>query len=139
MFLKTTASTRYNAIKSIPFLNKWTATGDAVQCACDYMLNSPCGFPRTIGENAPEVDVILITDGHSNDGKDVCTAASCWSSFYNINVFPIGIGNHVNYRELDCIKGDIDNGRGLFNLKDFKELLALLDDVKEESKGGKCL
>ena len=130
--------TRYNAIKSIPFLNNMTASGDAVQCACDYMLNSPCGFPRAIGKNAPEVDVILITDGRSNRGKDVCTAANCWSSFYNINVFTIGIGNHVNYRELDCIKGDISNGGSLFNLKDFKELLTLLTDVKEESKSGKC-
>ena len=130
--------TRYNAIKSIPFLNNMTASGDAIQCACDYMLNSPCGFPRATGENAPEVDVIFITDGHSNRGKDVCTAANCWSSFYNLNVFTIGIGNHINYQELDCIKGDINNGCSLFNLKDFKELLTLLTDVKEESKSAKC-
>ena len=130
---------RYNAIKSIPYRAGLTASGDAIQCACDYMLNSPCGFPRTSGQNAPEVDVVFITDGYSNHGKDVCTAANCWSSFYNINVFPIGIGNGVNYRELGCIKGNIGNGVSQFNLKDFSELFTLLADVKEESKGGKCI
>ena len=134
--------TRYNAIKSIPFRNQLTASGDAIQCACDYMLNSPCGFPRITGHNAPEVDVIFITDGKSNRGRNVCTAASCWSSFYNINVFPIGIGNNVNYRELDCIKGKIENGVERFDMRDFNELLMLLAEVKEESiqtNGIKCL
>lgn len=101
---------RYNAIKNIPYLGQWTTSGNAIQCAYDYMLNSPCGFPRTTGQNAPEVDVIFITDGHYTHGKNPRSAAGCWSSFYNINVFPIGIGNGVNYQELDCIKGGIQNG-----------------------------
>ena len=134
--------TRFNTISSIPYHGQLTASGDAIQCACDYMLNSPCGFPRITGHNAPEIDVIFITDGHSNRGKDVCTAASCWSSFYNINVFPIGIGKNIDYRELDCIKGKIENGAELFNLKDFNELLMLLAEVKKESietNGTSCI
>ena len=104
-----------------------TASGDAIQCACDNMLNSPCGFPRISEQSALEIDVILLTDGQSKSGKDVCTATTCWNSFYNINVFPIGInGNHVNYQELDCIKGSIDNGDSQFHLRDFTELLVLL-------------
>ena len=130
---------RYQAINSIRYLGQTTASGDAIQYACDYMLNSPCGFPRTSGQNAPEVDVIFITDGKSNHGKNVCTAAECWSSFYNINVFPIGIGNKVNYQELNCIKGNTVNGVSSFCLRDFTELVTLLADVKEESKGGKCI
>ena len=130
---------RYTAINNITFHNQLTASGNAIHCACDYMLRSPCGFPHTTGRNAPELDVIFITDGHSNHGQDVCTAASCWSDFYNINVFPIGIGNHVNYRELNCIKGSVVNGVHQFNLRNFKELLTLLADVKEDSKKGKCI
>ena len=132
--------TRYNAIKAIPFHARLTASGDAIQCACDHMLNSPCGFPTTESKKkASEITVVFITDGYSNRGKNVCTAAKCWSSFYNINVFPIGIGNGVNYRELDCIKGGIANGANPFNLRDFKELHKLLAEVKKESIKGKCL
>ena len=116
-----------------------TASGDAIHCACNYMLNSPCGFPYTTGQNAPELDVVFITDGHSNRGRDVCTAASCWSSFYNINVFSIGIGNRVNYQELDCIKGSVANGMSRFNVRDFDELHKLLAKVKKQSIKGKCI
>ena len=130
---------RYDAIKNILFHNRLTASGDAIHCACDYMLNSPCGFPYTTGQSAPELDVVFITDGHSNHGRDVCTAASCWSDFYNINVFPIGIGNRVNYRELDCIKGSVTNGMSQFNVRDFDELIKLLANVKKQSIKGKCI
>ena len=127
---------RYNTTLNIPFHNALTASGDAIQCACDYMLNSPCGFPRTTGQNAPNLGVVFITDGHSNHGRDVYTAANCWSKFHNIIVFPIGIGNRVNYTELDCIKGSVTNGISGFNLRDFDELLKLLHKVK---KKGKCI
>ena len=131
---------RYDTILNIPFHNRMTASGDAIHCACNYMLNSPCGFPYTTGWNAPELDVVFITDGSSNRGQDVCAAANCWSDFYNINVIPIGIGNGVDYQELDCIKGSIINGvTHQFNLKDFNELFTLLADVKEDSKKRKCI
>ena len=136
---QTATVTRYNAIKNIDYLNGATATGDAIQCACDYMLNSPCGFPRLTGQNAPELDVIILTDGRSNRGRNVCSAANCWSSFYNINVFPIGVGGRVNYQELDCIKGSTVNGANPFNLRDFVELRKLLEKVKKRSKKGKCI
>ena len=130
---------RYNAIKDIPYYGGLTASGNAIQCACDYMLDSPCGFSKITGQNAPEVDVIFITDGRSNRGSNPCSAANCWSSFYNINVFPIGIGSGVDYQELDCIKGGIQNGANPFNLKDFQELLTLLAKVKKRSRKGKCI
>ena len=130
---------RYNAILNIPYHSRSTASGDAIHCACDYMLNSPCGFPRTNSQSAPDLDVVFIIDGHSNRGRDVCTAASCWSNFYNINVFPIGIGNRVDYGELDCIKGSIANGMSQFNLRDFDELLKLLAKVKMQSRKRKCI
>ena len=136
---QTATVTRYNAIKDIEYRNDFTATGDAIKCACDYMLNSPCGFPRITGQNAPELDVIILTDGHSNHGRNACSAADCWSFFYNINVFPIGIGDKVNYQELDCIKGRTVNGANLFSLRDFNELHDLLKKVKRRSKKGKCI
>ena len=135
---QTNTSIRYKVIKSISFLGQNTASGDAIQYACDHMLNSPCGFPRISGQNAPEVDVIFITDGRSNQGKNVCKAAKCWSSFHNIKVFPIGIGSKIHYWELDCIKGNTAYGISSFCLRDHEELVTLLADVKEESKGGKC-
>ena len=67
---QTDTRTRYKAIKNIPYHSRLTASGGAIHCACNYMLNSPCGFPYATGQNTPELDVIFITDGHSNRGRD---------------------------------------------------------------------
>ena len=51
-------------------ISSYTASEDAIQCACDYMLNSHCGFPTTESKKKEsEISVVFITDGHSNRGK----------------------------------------------------------------------
>ena len=125
---------RYQAIKGISYLSGSTASGDAINCACNNMLNTPCGFPSNLnGLNAPNLDVIFITDGHSNRGKDVCEAAKCWSSFSNINVFPIGIGSGVDYKELKCIRGNIVNGASRLSLRNFSDLVDFIKDIQKQA------
>ena len=107
----------YNAIRSIPFVSRMTSSGDAIQCACDNMFNSPCGFPRIhkwVECTRDWCNTLNWWPVYTNCGKDVCTAATCWSSFYNINVFLIGIGNYVY-----CIKDSIDNGDSQFDLQNY--------------------
>lgn len=43
-----------------------TRTGDAIQCACNYMLQAGCGY---YDEADSITDVIVITDGHYNKGE----------------------------------------------------------------------
>ena len=120
-------------IRSLTYHAGLTASGDAVRCACDYMLNSQCGFPRNSRSNPPLVDVLFLTDGKSNRGVDVCAATSCLNSISNINVFPIGIGRNNDFDELACIRGANGGNNGvLMTLTDFEALKTLRDDILRE-------
>ena len=114
-----------NAIASIRYRGGLTASGDAVRCACDYMLNSPCKFKRNI-YNPPIVDVIFLTDGRSNKGEDVCTATKCLDTISNVNVFPIAVGSSINWHELNCIKGNNGNPNDILSITDLDALLNLI-------------
>lgn len=86
-------------IRSIPYSESLTATGDAINCACTYVLksgsdsDSGCGFCSDENVRAGNIDVIIITDGYSNHGRDPCMATSCWGSVAaaSVNVVPIHI------------------------------------------------
>ena len=114
------------AVLSIPFHGGETRSGDAIRCACDYMLSRSCGY---FNEPNSITDVIFITDGHSNRGEDVCTAASCIP--HGVNVISIGIGNTIDYDELECIEGDNGGLPGhIFDVVDFAGLQALQQTVE---------
>ncbi len=94
------------AFQHIKYRHGWsTRTGSAAQCVCDVMLNEQCGLPTT--ESC--IDVIFITDGHSNAGLDICETVQCIHNYTNsrgdktIVTHAIGIGNHINENELNCI------------------------------------
>ena len=119
-------SALHNAILSIKYRGGGsTASGDVIRCACDYMLNSPCRFTRNI-HNPPPIDVIFLTDGHSNIGEDVCTATKCLNAISNINVFPIAVGSNINWQELNCIKGNNGNPNDILSVTDIDALLNLI-------------
>jgi len=112
-------------IQSIQYPRGSTASGFAMEKAYDNVLSK-------IAKNASEIDVILITDGHSNTGKSPCTVANeIWNKPElkdKINVFPIGIGN-VNHTELHCLMGDdaeVDNPLHVLN---FEALVNISIDV----------
>ena len=95
-----------DAIKSIQYRGGGTNTGEAIECACEYMLSPECGFPSNSANET--VDVLFITDGRSNGDVDVCKATKCLDN-YKGDVLSIGIGNSVNYAELQCIIGKNNN------------------------------
>ena len=129
-----------DTIRSLTYHRGLTASGDAVKCACDYMFNSPCGFPRNSRNNSPLVDVLFLTDGHSNRGEDVCEATKCLNSINNINVFPIAIGKNNDYNELHCIRGSSGGNELLMTLTDFNALKTLRDDILSQvSSSPPCL
>ena len=113
------------ALRSIVYhRGRYTRSGDAIRCACDYMLSPTCGYES--GADAI-TDVIFLTDGHSNRGEDVCFATTCIPD--DVNVISIGIGNNLDYDELKCIEGDNKPGSHIFDVQDFDGLVALKDSV----------
>ena len=83
------------------------------------------GSTRNI-HNPPPIDVIFLTDGHSNIGEDVCTATKCLNAISNINVFPIAVGSNINWQELNCIKGNNGNPNDILSVTDIDALLNLI-------------
>ena len=113
------------ALRSIKFhYGHVTRSGDAIRCACDYMLSKNCGY---FNEPNSITDVIFLTDGHSNYGENVCTAANCIPD--GVNVISVGVGNKIDYDELECIEGDNGASSHIFNVNDLAGLKQLQDSV----------
>ena len=111
------------ALRSIKYhRGSSTRSGDAIRCACDYMLSRSCGY---FNEPNSITDVIFLSDGHSNHEENVCTATNCISD--GVNVISIGVGNRIDYDELECIEGDNSPSSHIFDVKD----LAGLKDLQE--------
>ena len=126
-----------NAIKSIPYHGGGTHTAEALKCACDNILTVPCGLPkrRKYRRCPAPIDVVIITDSHSNGELDACEAAKCLHDhpLYDISTFSIGVGNNVDQNELDCIE-DLDSddlGHIFFDVDSFDELEKLIGKVLE--------
>ena len=116
------------ALLSIKYHNgPYTRSGDAIRCACDYMLSKKCGYyddPNSI------TDVIFLTGGGSNRGENVCTAVNCFPEGVNVVSIAVGPEYNINYKELACIVGnnggiphifDVHNLNGLRRLQSLVE------------------
>ena len=122
---QTDRSKLYQALRSIVFHNAGaTRSGDAIQCACDYMLSRSCGY---FNEPNSITDVIFLTDGQSNSGKDVCVAAKCFAD--GVNVVPIGVGNNIDFDELECIEGNNSAAGHIFDVNNIAGLQTLQEEV----------
>ena len=93
------------AIKEAQPLGQCTNTGATAKCVCENILDRSCGISST-----PScLDVILITDGRSNDPRlKVCDEIRCLHNKSGINTYAIGIGRY-NLRELECIDNTSDD------------------------------
>lgn len=114
-----------SALRSIAYhYGPSTRSGDAIRCACNYMLSRSCGY---YNEGNSITDVVFLTDGRSNRGENVCTATKCIPR--GVNVISIGVGNRINYDELECIEGDNGASPHIFDVKDLKGLEQLQRQV----------
>ena len=103
-------------IRTTNYPNGFTASGYAIRRAYQEVL-------ETITGKIEEIDILFITDGHSNKGESPCREANdYWGRLLdkteNVHVYPIGIGHNVNHTELNCIMGDspeVDHPMHLLN------------------------
>ena len=119
-----------DAMRNITHRGGHTYTAGAAQCACNFMLSDDCGFV----EQDACIDVVIITDGQSNDPHlNVCDESTCLqdsSLFPNaqVNVFVFAISDNFNLRELECFTSLSIKPRPehIFNFVDFDEFAAVL-------------
>ena len=121
------------AISSIPYHGGGTHTGRALKCTCDEILSTACGLPneKEYKECPAPIDVVVLTDGHSNGPLDVCEAAKCLHDhkLYDINTFSIGMKNY-DLVELDCIVNQNDlNVNHIFDVANVTEFSLLIADI----------
>ena len=127
------------ALQNIPYHGGFTATGEAIKCACDEILTKKCGLPgkRQYKKCPAPIDVIVITDGRSNGGLNPCEAAKCLhntSDIYDVNTFTIRVGENIGQderEELKCIQGKNNNFSHIFNIKNFDALKNFFRKVKK--------
>lgn len=81
-------------IQDIPYTGGSTATGDALKMAQLLFTQAPRG-------STPQI-AVLFTDGQSNTGSSVYTAADALKS-EKVEIFAVGIGPSINDRELDYV------------------------------------
>ena len=111
------------AIKDIEYHRGNTHTGGAVQCACRELLNERCGLP----ESTECLDIVLITDGQSNDPHlEICEEIQCLHN-RSLNTYVMGIGD-VNDDELQCIQKS-DNEISIFKFVSYDEVIEVFNDA----------
>ena len=112
-------------IRNIPYLNSFTATGDAIQLMVER------GFTEASGASPPSLAIphvgIVLTDGVSNTGMDVCVAAQGARN----QMFAFGIGNNINDTELQEIAGSQERK---FKIDSFDSM----DDTRALIARGSC-
>ena len=110
-------------IRSIQYRGGMTHTAGAARCACSQVLQPSCGLPN----NAGCLDVVFITDGHSNDPNlRICNEVRCLHRHAK-NTFAIGIENY-NSREINCIAKHTDD-TNVFKYKSFEEFVKVLNQA----------
>ena len=104
---------------------RYTHSAGAAQCVCDFMLSQTCGLPVA----SDCIDVVFITDGHSNDPKlNVCDEVACLHNRYGVTTYAIGIGNAYD-PELECISNADRNSFHLFNFLNFDKFVMTFDKL----------
>ena len=98
-----------NAMAGINYRGGSTRTGQATQCVCNNVLTPSCGFPELPTVDTTCLDVVYVTDGHSNGPIDVGQSVQCLYDLercgVELNVFAFGIGGY-DITELKCITRD---------------------------------
>ena len=103
-----------------------TRTGAAARCVCSELLDQyKCGL-----DPFSCIDVVFITDGHSNGALDVCREVQCLHNHpsRHINTYAIGINNY-NAEEIRCLSRYSNSEQVVFGFESFNEFYDYLNNV----------
>ena len=118
-----------NKIRNIPYLCSCTATGNAIMLMVDSFTEAKGARPPDLG--VPRVGIVL-TDGESNRGVDVRTAAQI-ARDKSIEMFAFGIGHSINGKELLEIAGSQERKFTIDSFDNIDDARALI--VRRSCKG----
>ena len=119
-----------NYIKNIHYRAGYTSTGVATRCVREHILNPSGGCG--VNTSSDCVDVIFVTDGHSNGPlqyPQTCEEVTCLKNHPQwcgrVNTYAIAIGNGVNQAEVDCLTHH--NEESIYNVTDFSAFEVLVN------------
>ena len=104
-----------------------TRTGEAAKCVCNELLDQyKCGLWTDSC-----IDIIFITDGHSNGALDVCREVQCLHNHptRHVNTYAIGINNY-DEREIKCLSS-YSNSEVVFGFESFDKFVGYLKNVTD--------
>ena len=110
-------------IRDAEFLNDLTATGDAILLMANTGFTAASGA-RPVNLAIPRIGIV-VTDGHSNEGVDVVTAAETARGLL-IELFALGIGSGIDDDELLQIAGSQDRVFRIDNIPNINDVRALI-------------
>ena len=112
------------AINETEYLGQCTNSAATAKCVCENILHTSCGISST-----PDcLDVVFITDGHSNDPNlRICDEIECLHNQAGINTYALGIGGY-DRDELECIENTSDSF-GTFEFETFQEFKESINNV----------
>jgi len=108
-------------IRGLPYIGSNTATGDALREARN-ICDKTC---RPFHEGAAR-SVVVLTDGHSNEGSPVKPEADALAHITKANIFAVGIGTGINKAELDMIAS---KPQYVLQLADYKQLTHVINNI----------
>eukprot|EP00118_Oscarella_pearsei_P025148 m.307615 g.307615 ORF g.307615 m.307615 type:complete len:393 (+) comp42532_c0_seq1:394-1572(+) len=112
-----------------------TATGDAIQLASDHVFQTQHGM-RLYSKKS----VLLLTDGHSNRGKNPVQAAKSLHaklSYSGFNIIAMGIGHNINYQNLKDITVHSNQYNPLvYALNSYQDFETTVNEILQLLKGG---
>lgn len=105
-----------NAILKVEYLTGLTRTGAAIKHMANEGFSERRGARPIHSKNVSRI-AIVISDGRSQDNVSIPAVDA--RNFFNINLFSIGVTDHVLITELETIAGSSDRW---FFVDDFKDL-----------------
>ena len=114
------------AISNAVYHSGLTHTGQATRCICNELLNDQTANECGLSQDSC-IDVVYITDGHSNGPLEVCTEVECLHSKRFTNTYAIGINNY-NETEIKCISKH-SSSETVFGFESFDEFEEYFNNV----------
>ena len=113
------------AIANATYRSGATHSGKAARCVCNELINiQKCGLFQSSC-----IDVVFITDGHSNGPLEVCQEVKCLhnNQYRTINTYAIGINNY-DRAEIQCIS-KYSSKETVFSFESFDKFQQYLNNV----------
>ena len=116
------------AIKRVPFIESYTATGEALSMAKDRLFkDARIGVPHVL---------VLLTDEQATAGQDIVTPSTQLKTD-GVIIFAVGLGHNYDENELNLIASPPSSE--LVFKAEFSQMGSIVNEIKKQMCHGKAL